>query len=87
MTGGAHEKVCCRDVGERLLRFRDGDLPADETEWLREHLHLCTNCMNLLSSYEEMLVVLERLRPVALPEGLLERLRRGLSDPDGGCCR
>lgn len=78
--------VCCRDVGERLLRFRDGDLPPDETEWLREHLHLCANCMNLLHSYEEMLGVLERLKPVALPPDALARILKNLESGAGGCC-
>lgn len=79
--------VCCRDVGERLLAFRDGTLPPAETDWLREHLHLCPNCMALLSSYDAMLDVLERLEPVRMPPGVLERIQRNLEQGlGGGCC-
>lgn len=78
--------ICCRDVGERLLGFRDGTLPPDETEWLRQHLHLCPNCMTLLQSYDAMLDVLERLKPVNMPPGVLERIQKSLEHGTGGCC-
>lgn len=78
--------VHCRDVGERLLGFRDGTLDPTETEWLRQHLHQCANCMTLLHSYEEMLSVLERLKPVAMPADFLERLRTTLEAGGSTCC-
>ena len=69
---------CCRDVADKLLRFKDGELPPDETEHLRQHLHLCPSCLDLLKSYEEVVAVLRRLRPVHVPEGLLDRLKARL---------
>lgn len=77
----------CRDVGERLLLYRDGSLSAEESEWLREHLHMCPNCIALLDNYEEVVTVLERLKPVRMPEGALDRIRKRLEE--GGpttCC-
>jgi anti-sigma factor RsiW len=65
----------CRRMAEDLLRFRDGQLAPAEVEHLREHLHLCPPCASLFSSYEEAVQILERLRPVRMPEGLLERLK------------
>lgn len=79
--------LSCRDVGERLLLYRDGSLSADESEWLRQHLHLCPNCIALLDNYEEVVTVLERLKPVQLPLGALDRIRQRLEE--GGptaCC-
>ena len=77
---GAHDHATCRDVADKLLLFRDGDLDENETEYLRQHLHLCPMCMDLLRSYEEVIDVLHRLQPVKMPEGLLERLKRGVQE-------
>ena len=78
--------LCCREVGERLLQFRDGTLQTQESEWLRLHLHECPNCVTLLDSYDEVLRVLERLKPVALPPGALDRIRRHLEDHGPSAC-
>lgn len=74
----------CRDVAEKLLLFRDGDLPESETQFLREHLHMCPPCADLFRSYEEAVEVLRRLDPVKMPDGLLDRLKRKLSG-EGSC--
>lgn len=79
-------KVACRDVGERLLAFRDGTLSAEETRWLQEHLHLCPNCIALLDSYDEVVRVLERLRPVDIPSGTLDRIRQRLEEGGPSSC-
>ncbi len=79
--------LSCREVGERLMLFRDGALPPKETDWLREHLHLCPNCISLLDSYDEVVRVLERLKPVDLPLGALDRIRQRLEgEGPSSCC-
>jgi hypothetical protein len=80
--------LTCRDVGERLLLYRDGALPPSETEWLREHLHQCPNCLTLLDNYDSVVQVLERLRPVQLPADTLEQIKKRLEGggPHEGCC-
>lgn len=75
-----HEHASCRDLADKLLRFRDGDLDAEQTEFLRRHLHLCPTCMDLLHSYDEVVEVLHRLQPVKMPDGLMERLKKGLQE-------
>ena len=72
--------VCCKDLAEKLLLFRDGDLPEAETEYLRQHLHMCPMCLDLLHSYDEVVDVLHRLKPVKTPPGLTERLKAKLME-------
>ena len=78
--------IDCRALCDQLLQFRDGELSAGKTELVREHLHLCPPCMDLFRSYEELLEVMERLKPVNMPEGFMDRLRRCAQDAavDGG---
>jgi anti-sigma factor RsiW len=68
----------CRQMAEDLLRFRDGQLPPAEVQHLREHLHLCPPCASLFRTYDEAVEVLARLRPVRMPDGLLDRLKARL---------
>jgi len=72
--------VTCKDVAEKLLLFRDGDLGEQETEFLRQHLHYCPMCVDLLRSYEEVVEVLHRLKPEKMPDGLLDRLKKRLEE-------
>ena len=73
----------CQKVAENLLLFRDGNLPEQEMQFLREHLQYCPPCLELLDGYEEVLNVLERLKPVNMPSGLMERMRRKLREELG----
>ena len=72
--------VTCKAVAEKLLLFRDGELDGEETEFLRQHLHFCPMCMDLLHSYDEVVDVLHRLKPVKMPEGLLDRLKKRMEE-------
>ena len=76
---------CCQDIAEKLLQFRDGTLPEDEMAHLREHLQYCPTCLCLLNGYDEVVDVLERLRPVNMPADLLERMKKCVED-EVGCC-
>jgi len=66
----------CREVAEKLLLFRDGELPEEEEPFIREHLQYCPSCLDLMSGYDEVCKVLERLRPVNMPAGIMERCRK-----------
>lgn len=70
----------CKQLAEYLLLFRDGELDPERTEQLRQHLHLCPPCMDLLHSYDEVVDILHELRPEQLPDGLLERLKRRMQE-------
>jgi hypothetical protein len=72
--------VRCKNLADKLLLFRDGDLGAAETEYLRTHLHDCPMCLELLRSYDELVTVLHRLQPVCLPAGLVDRLKARLRE-------
>ncbi len=77
----------CKQVAENLLRFRDGELGPEETEVLRHHLHLCPPCMDLSDGYEEVVAILERLKPVNMPADFLSRMKRAMEAreaPDAG---
>jgi anti-sigma factor (TIGR02949 family) len=78
--GGCHQHEVCRDLAEKLLLFRDGTLPPEDTEHLRLHLQQCPKCLDLLSSYDEVVEVLQRLEPVGMPPGLLERMRARMAE-------
>ncbi len=74
-------EITCKDLAEKLLLFRDGDLCEAETEFLRQHLRYCPHCMDLLKSYDEVVDVLHRLQPVEVPPDLLERLKKRMQNP------
>ena len=70
----------CKELAEYLLLFRDGDLDPERTEKLRQHLHLCPPCMDLLHSYDEVVDLLHELKPERVPEGLLDRLKKRMGE-------
>lgn len=72
--------VTCKELAEKLLLFRDGELDEQQTEFLRQHLHLCPMCMDLLRSYEEVVDLLQRLDPVSMPDGLMDRLKKRMEE-------
>ena len=73
----------CKKVAENLLLYRDGELPEDEMQFLREHLQYCPPCLLVLEGYEEVLDVLRRLKPVNMPADLMDRMRTRLTDELG----
>jgi anti-sigma factor (TIGR02949 family) len=75
--------TCCREVAEKLLLYRDGELPEDQVGFLREHLQYCPPCLHLLGGYDEVCKVLRRLEPVNIPESLCERMKQRLREE--GC--
>jgi len=70
----------CRQVAENLLLFGDGALSPEDTESLRQHLHLCPPCITLFESYEQLVEVLHRLQPVKMPPDFLSRMKQKLKD-------
>jgi hypothetical protein len=73
----------CKKVAENLLLYRDGTLPEEEMQFLRQHLQYCPPCLLVLEGYEEVLDVLQRLKPVNMPPDLMERMQGKLQDELG----
>lgn len=78
------DRPTCHELGELLMQYRDGALEPERAEYLRQHLHECPNCLTLLGTYEDTIEVVQRLRPVSLPTGLMERMRAHLVRRDAG---
>ena len=76
---------CCHDLAEKLLEFRDGTLPPEEMGYLRNHLHECTRCLYFLNGYDEVVEVVERLKPTNMPSDLLSRMKTCMEDELRDC--
>lgn len=72
--------ISCKDLAEKILLFKDGGLSEEETEFVRKHLHVCPPCVDLFKTYEEVVDVLDRLKPVKMPEGFLERMKQKMAE-------
>lgn len=70
--------MSCEQLADLLLRYRDGELGAEETDVLKAHLHKCPPCLDLLGGYEEVVKTLARLQPCCMPDDVLSRVRARL---------
>jgi anti-sigma factor (TIGR02949 family) len=81
-----HEKVVaglsCGQVLDRLSDYLDGDLPAQESARLEEHLRGCDGCARFGGEFRGVVESLRRhlARSRTLPSGFRERLRKALSE-------
>ena len=82
------DRYTCEEAFRRLDDYVDRELGAEEMQLVKQHLETCVVCA---SEYEFESSVLDhvrrKVRRVALPPGLLERLTRRLEreggDPSG----
>jgi len=44
--------VTCQDVAEFLMDYLEGNLPDDQRRVFDNHLSICSDCRNYLSSYK-----------------------------------
>jgi anti-sigma factor RsiW len=66
------------DYESRLTAYYDGELPPDERAEVEEHLHRCAACSEELARLRELSRILGTAPVPAAPQGLADRLRRGL---------
>ncbi len=52
MTSPSATPGHCKDLLERLSRYIDGELPADDRAGVERHLHDCPECVAVLRSLE-----------------------------------
>lgn len=71
-TAGA--MMSCAAFDELLADYFDGFLPAEEYHLFETHFEQCQRCQRLLRSVETVRDLCRQLEPVAVPEGLTERI-------------
>src|SRR5438876_781730 len=83
-TLGRRADMTCADCLERLGSFVDGELPADETALIEEHLRTCDDCARahrrLVDTSSQVKAALMRYQA---PDVLKARIRASLADPAG----
>jgi hypothetical protein len=67
--------MTCRELVELLHDFLAQELPQDACEQVRQHLECCCHCGTFYQTYQITIRITRRLPPVAMPEGLLDKLR------------
>ena len=70
----------CEDASRMISRLADGELSPSETEALRRHLASCPACRRESEVTRRLDAALRDLPPPPVPEGMAERLRRGVAE-------
>jgi anti-sigma factor (TIGR02949 family) len=75
----AVDRYTCLETVERLADYLDRELSAAETTEVERHLSTCERCLKRFQFEAAVLDELRtKLRRVAVPESLSERLRKAL---------
>jgi hypothetical protein len=72
----------CSTFDELLADYFDGFLPAEQYHLFESHFQGCPRCRRLLQSVEAARDLCCRLEPVAVPEGLTERIMNATTRAD-----
>ena len=65
----------CRDIGELLHDYVDGDLEPGAARELEAHLADCPGCVGFVNTYRETVSVAHELRCEEIPPELQDKLR------------
>ncbi|MFQ5827658.1 MAG: anti-sigma factor family protein [Candidatus Methylomirabilia bacterium] len=65
----------CRDLGELLGEYLDGELDSATVEVLEVHLAGCQECTAFTNTYQGTVRTTHQLREEQMPSRLRERLR------------
>ncbi len=74
--------MSCDAFGELIPNYFDGVLTAEEYHLFEAHARVCSNCRQALEDVTAVLRLLSEVGPVALPEGLNERLLTAVRSAD-----
>lgn len=66
--------MSCAAFDELLADYFDGFLPAEDYHLFETHFQRCQRCQRLLRSVEAVRDLCRQLEPVAVPDGLTERI-------------
>jgi anti-sigma factor RsiW len=74
--------LSCGQVLDRLSDYLDGDLPAQESARLEEHLRGCDGCARFGGELKGVVEALRRhlVRSPSLSDGFRERLRKAMDE-------
>lgn len=73
----------CRETFKRLDDYLDRELTAEEAQEVARHLDRCAMCAGEFAVEADLLAMLkEKLRHIAAPPGLMDRIRQRL-DAEG----
>ena len=71
----------CQETLGELELFLDGELPLTERQHVLDHLNKCIECYHAFDFQAELKqIIATKCANEAMPPGLVERIRRTLSD-------
>jgi anti-sigma factor (TIGR02949 family) len=74
----------CEHVIERINDFLDRELSAEEMALVQAHLDTCEHCASAYAFESRVLDELKgKLRRIDLPQSVLDKVRKTLSDSQG----
>lgn len=71
-----HDTQQCRSLFARLSEYLDNELDGETRRFVDEHLRTCQPCRVCLTTLKRTVAFLRSTRPVRLPEGYSQRLRK-----------
>lgn len=78
------DRLTCEELFRRLDDYLDRELSEDEARLVREHLETCAVCATEYTFEASMLRgVREKLRRIAAPPGLMERISKRIAESEG----
>jgi anti-sigma factor (TIGR02949 family) len=76
------DEYTCEQALRRLDGYLDRELAPEEMDLVRRHLDVCAHCAQDFRYQESVLEeIAAKLRRVHLPDGLADRVFRGLTPP------
>lgn len=81
---GVPDRLTCEEAFERLDDYLDRELTPDQMRLVHEHLEICAVCASEYRFESGIIAgVREKLRRVAVPEGLRARISALLKEQTG----
>ncbi|GDX78763.1 hypothetical protein LBMAG42_05740 [Deltaproteobacteria bacterium] len=78
--------MTCKELTERVMAYRDRELPLHVRLSLQFHAAICSCCRNLLSTYDETVAIGADLANEEVPEEVAQlfddMLARAMVDPE-----
>ena len=66
--------LTCRQLIDFIMRYLDGELPADQRVEFDRHMAACPSCVDYLTTYEKTIALTRTCSGDALPEDVPETL-------------